>query len=52
MMTEGEVRSALAAWTAARDALKGLGNSFELADGYVGALEMVLRGTDDDRSKS
>ena len=46
MLSEEEVRSALEGWRAALGAMKLLGDKqgYALADGYVGALEMVLRG--------
>lgn len=46
MMTEAEVRIAIANWTAAHSAMTAMGDrdGARLAEGYVGALEMVLRG--------
>lgn len=46
MMSEAEIRLALMNWTAAHQAMLAMGDKdgARLAEGYVGALEMVLRG--------
>lgn len=48
MMSEAEIRVALLNWTAAHGAMVAMDDESgaRLAEGYVGALEMVLRGGD------